>query len=350
MNQLDRYLARMFLARFAVTVLALVMLLGVLDALSNADLLPNDHGLTDQLRYMGLRMPILFDRMMILALLLALLLTYVGLIRRNELVAIAGAGVSVFGQVRALALPVAMAAILSAVLIDRMTPPVTRALTDWLGPEAVVEDGATPQTLWLADGDLLVEVGGLRGRTLHDVTLFERGDDGRIMAVTQADTAVAVPEGWTLLQARQIRYDGQPVQVPELWATAQTPHTLRLLLSEPRYLALDDLLRLSRMTGSGSLPSNAYLVWFMNRLALPFVALGFLMLTVPIMQRFGRHDGGEVPLGIGVGAGFLFMVVDGMLKTLAESGSVAAATAVAIPAGAVIVTGLWLCVHKTMTS
>jgi lipopolysaccharide export system permease protein len=347
MSQLNRYLAVMFLQRFILTTFGLVALLGVLDALSNADLLPEGAGLVDQFRYMALRMPILFDRIMIFALLMSLLLTYISLIRRNELVAIVGAGVSIFGQVRALIPAVMIATIVSAALIDQINPVATRALESWLGPEAVRDDGQAPKTLWLADGNLLVEVGGLRGLRLNDVTLFERGENGKIDAISQADFAMAVPNGWALRDVRQIRYDGKEANPPKIWHSEQTPHTLRLLLSEPRNLALFDLYRLSQMTGSGSLPSGAYLVWFLNRLSLPFIALGFLLMTVPIMQRFGRRDSGEIPLAIGIGAGFMFMVIDGVFKTLSENGSLSASTAVMVPTGTLMLIGLWLSFRRT---
>ncbi|MDT8327477.1 MAG: LptF/LptG family permease [Roseovarius sp.] len=351
MTHLNRYLTVMFLQRFMLTVFGLVVLLGVLDALSNADLLPEDGGLLDQFRYMGLRMPILFDRIMIFALLMSLLLTYISLIRRNELVAIVAAGVSVFGQVRALIPAVVIASVASAVLIDQINPITTRALENWLGPEAVHENGQAPQKLWLADGRLLVEVGGLnRDRTLSDLVLYERGANGKIAAISKVASAYATPEGWVLGDVKQIRYDGKDVALPDIWRSQQTPHTLRLLMSEPRNLALADLYRLSQMTGSGSLPSDAYMVWFLNRLSLPFIAIGFLMMTVPIMQHFGRRDSGEISLAIGIGAGFIFMVVDGVFKTLSENGSLSAIIAVVVPVGTLMLIGLWLSLNRTASA
>ncbi|MDZ4135012.1 MAG: LptF/LptG family permease, partial [Paracoccaceae bacterium] len=292
MTQLNRYLAGIFLQRLLITGFAMVTLLGVLDALGNAELLPEGAGMLGHLRYMGLRMPILFDRILMFAFLLALLLTYVTLIRRNELVAIAGAGISVFGQVRALIPAVVLASVLSAVLIDQVNPIAKQALEDWLGANVLREDDKMPQTLWLADDRFLVEVSGMEGEVLTGVTLFERGEGGRIAAVSQASGARFGPEGWSLSGVTQMRFDGQQIAAPQVWTSVQTPKTLRLLMSEPRDLALVDLLRLSRMTHSGSQPSSAYRVWFLNRLSLPFVAIGFLMLAVPMMQRFGRRDSG----------------------------------------------------------
>lgn len=342
MKQLHRYLSALFVRRFLVVALGLVSLLGTLDALSNADVLPAGGGLGDQFRFMALRAPILYDRIAVLAALMALLLTYFTLIRRAELVVIVGAGMSVPAQVRALAPAVLIVMAASALLIDQVNPAATRALENWLGRDALREVGDAPDTLWLADGALLVEVGGLEGVTATDLTLFERGDNGMIRAVSNAERADAIAGGWALVGTRQIRFDGQPPAPPAVWHTVQTPQTLRLLLSQPRDLALGDLFRLSRMTGSGSLPSDAYLVWFFNRLSLPVVALGFLMIAVPIMQHFGRHDRAELALASGLAAGFVFMVAAGVFTTLSENGRLDALAAVAIPTGALLLVGLWL--------
>lgn len=348
MKHLNRYLAVLFVRRYVLTVLGMVALLGVLDALSNADLLPEGAGLTDQFRYMALRMPILFDRILVFALLMALLLTYITLIRRNELVAISGAGISVLGQVRALVPAVVLATIGSAAIVDQAAPVATRALEAWLGPEAVRDDRQGPQTLWLADDGTLVEVAGLEGDRLTGVTLFERDADDKVVAVSRADTATAVPGGWELADVRQIRFDGAPPDPPTMWRTIQTPRTLSLLLAVPRNLSLADLYRLSRMTGSGSLPSDAYFVWFLNRLSLPLIALGFLMVTVPLMQHFGRRDSGEGSMAIGIGVGFVFMVADGVFKTLAEGGNLSAELSVLVPVGALLALGGFLTFSRTV--
>ena len=341
-NRLNRYLAAIFLQRLLVTTFAMVVMLGVLDALGNADLLPESAGLAGSLRYMLLRMPILFDRVLLFALLLALLLSYVALIRRGELVVMAATGLSVFGQIRAMLPAVLLASLLSAVLIDQVNPVAQRALEDWLGPEALRGETQDPDVLWLADESWLVEVNGIERGRLIGLTLFERGENGRIAAVIEASAARPLIGGWALEGARQLRFDGRDDPAPAVWFTDQTPHTMRLLMAAPRDIALKDLWRLSQMTRSGSRPSAAYRVWFMARLALPLVAIGFLVFAVPLMQHFGRRDSGDLALAGGMLTGFAFMIADGVVKTLAESGTIGAVPAVLMPAGVLASVGLWL--------
>ncbi|KCZ87940.1 LptF/LptG family permease [Hyphomonas johnsonii] len=345
-SRLSRYLSVLFLQRLFITLFGMVTLLGVLDALGNADLVPDGAGLVGQVRYMVLRMPILFDRTFVFGLLLAVLLTYASLYRRNELVIISGSGLSVFGQVRALAPAVIFVSVVSAIGIDQINPVASKALEDWLGTSVLRENSQTPERVWLSDGRLLVEVAGMQNERLSGLTIFERDANGAVIAVTTAGTASPVAGGWRLEDTEQQRFDGRTPQNDTFWSSAQTPDSLHLLLTEPRDLALADLLALHRMRGSGSRPASAYLLWALHRISLPLAALAVLMLAVPIMQLYGRRDSSDIALARGVAAGFVFMVTDGVLKTLAESGRFSAPLAVALPILGLALAGLWLALGR----
>jgi len=341
-SRLSRYLSVLFLQRLLVTVLALVALMGVLDALSNADKLPDGAGFEGQMRYMWLRLPVLFDRIVVFAFLLAALLTYASLFRRNELVAISASGISVFGQMRTLMPVVFLAGVVSAFAIDAAGPPASRALQDWLGPDALQEDVQAPETLWLSDGQLLIELKSMQDDALSGITIFERNAEGAVVAVTSAETAHPAEGGWRLSGTSQRRFDGEPPRNVSFWSSPQTPESLQLLLSPPRDLAISNLLALSEMRGSGSRPSGAYLLWALNRIVLPLTVIGFLFLAVPVMQVYGRRSNADLAVAGGVAAGFVYMVVDGILKTLAENGSLDPILAIVLPNAALILLGLWL--------
>lgn len=345
-HRLTRYLSVLFLQRLVIAVLAMVTLLGVLDALGNADKLPDGAGFAGQMRYMWLRLPILFDRTIVFALLLGVLLTYASLFRRHELVIISAAGVSIFGQIRMLIPAVLLAGIVSAVVIDRASPPASEALQAWLGSEAMQEDSQAPERLWLSDGPRLIELQGLQDDTLSGITIFERDATGAVVSITTAESARPVQGGWEMSGARQQRFDGAIMEAESFWPSPQTPESLRKLLTEPRDMSFADLLAFNEMRGSGSRPSSAYLLWALNRLSLPLTCLGFLVLAVPIMQLYGRRDNSDMALAAGVAAGFAFMVIDGVLKTLAENGNFSAIAAVMLPTAGLISVGMWLALQK----
>lgn len=345
-KRLTRYLSLLFLQRLLVVTLALVALLGVLDALSNADKLPPGAGFEGQMRYMWLRLPALFDRIVAFAFLLAALLTYASLFRRNELVSISASGISVFGQMRTLAPVVIVAGIASALVVDAAGPPASRALQAWLGADALQEDVQAPEKLWLSDGPLLIELDSMQGGELSGITIFERNTEGSVVSVTTAESAHPEEGGWRLSDTNQRRFDGEAPRQMAFWPSPQTPESLQMLLAPPRDLAVANLLSLSKMRGSGSRPSGAYLLWALNRILLPITVLGFLFLAVPIMQVYGRRSNADIAVAGGVAAGFVYMVVDGILKTLAENGSLSPVLAVALPIVALFGAGIWLALDR----
>ncbi len=331
MHGLSRYLSRLFLARNLTVSLGMVAILGVLDALSKGDILPPDAGLQDHMKFMVLRAPLIFEQVFIFAFLLSLLITYVALIRRNELVAVVYAGLSAMGQIRALAPAVLMASLAYVALIDQAAPRAQKALTAWLGPEAVVKTPTLSDDLWITDEKLLVRIKSVEDGMLKGITLFHMAEEGKMAAVSFANSAKADAAGWRLSGVRQVRYDNQEFALPRYWRSTLDPDTLRLLALEPRYLSVKSLWELSMLEVSGNRTASAYQVWIYSRLALPIAALAFMVVTVIVMQRFGRNAKPELILVVAMAGGFVYVIFDSISKTLPDTINVTAPTAALAP-------------------
>lgn len=319
------YVSKIFVSRWLVTILGMVVLVGLLDSLANASAISASGDEGGALRYMLLRSPIIYDLVFLFSLMLALLLTFVSLIRRNELVAIQGIGLSVFAQIRALAPIVLIISIGSVVLIDRTLPPSVQALNAWGIAEYEKGTVTEDQPLWLNDDGLFVRIKGRVGLdTLKDLTFFHRDRGGYIQRVSWAQTAIYSKDGyWALEDMDTLTVDNADSPPPPMdnWITNQTPLLVDKLAAEPRDLALTDLTAFASFRGSGSRPSASYKVWRFKRIGLPLSALAMLFLAAPIMQRLGRRDTGTGALILGVGISFLFMIVDGITITMGSNGA-----------------------------
>lgn len=332
MTLVQVYFAKLFMARWCVTMFALLALLSVVDSIGSVEILPEDSTPLDTLKYIFLRLPSLYDRIFMFALFVSLMLTFLSLIRRQELVGFVSMSISPLMQIKALTPPVLVVSILSLLLIDQTLPRTMSALENWLGADAFMdEDAGRPRSLWVADESAFVEIGTLQGSELSDVIVYQRDATGQVSAVTYAGRALYDDEGWVLSDAKSISLDYSDLSPLEVWQTDQTPITLQKLGTSPRNLSLGDQYNLSQLRGSGVRPSRAYLVWFFDRLTMPIIALGFLLVAVPLMQALGRRQTGDRRLMIGIAIGFGYFIFDGVLKTVAEGGGISLPVAITLP-------------------
>lgn len=343
MKLVRKYFENLFLARWFVTTFALLALLSIVDSVGNADILSADAGTAGALKYMILRLPSLYDRIFLFALFISLLITLLSLIRRQELVGFVSMSVSPLMQVRALIKAVLLVTIVSVIVIDQTLPRTVTALENWLGASAFSEeDAGTPSSLWIAEPDAFVEIKSQRGDVLSDLIIYHRADKGEVSGVTRAASAHYSAGVWQLGLAQTTSFKDATPPVVTQWRTQQTPRTLQKLGTSPRNLSLLELYSLSSLRGSGTRPSSAYQVWALNRLTMPLVAFGFVLVAVPLMQQFGRRQSGDQRLMIGIALGFAYFIIDGVLKTVAEGGGVSVSMAIGLPLGLLLGLGVYL--------
>ncbi len=343
MNRLSLYLSRLFLGRLAGVAFAVIALVSLLDSLGNSELLPEDAGLQERLRFAMLRLPIIFDSTFPIIIFLSVLVTYLSVIRRNEIVALLAFGLSVFGQLRALAPCLLLVGAAGAAIVSLTSPPAARTLSDWLGPQVLMPQAGDHEAVWISEPDLLVRIGNISQNRLEAVTFFERSAQGQVIAVSRADSAVYQADRWQLENMTRVHAaspgNGPP---PATWNTRQTPESLFKLQTYPRFLSINDLIQLYGLRGSGSRPSSAYLVWIIDRLTMPLLAVGLLFLALPVMQRAGRRDTGEIAAVMALGLGFSFLIGDGIFTTLAESGVFNGWVGALGPLACLYLAGFWL--------
>ena len=212
MSILGRYLSAMFIGHLALILISAVALLQLFDVMSVADDLLKDLGGGFQviLRYSLLRLPILVTFLLPFSVLLAALMTFGRVHRHSELVAIQALGMP-FHRILLLLLPVmAIVALLHFLISDQLTPRANRALADWQASSEERKPGDI--ALWLRDGDHLVSIGGIEedGRSLEDVVIFERNDQGSLTAQAEARQAVFEQGAWWLLDIRKLAVSRTP--------------------------------------------------------------------------------------------------------------------------------------------
>jgi len=264
------YLSNSFIRIWLGTVFGFLVLIGLLDSLANgADIIGNGGQFTDTFKYMAYRAPVIFDRIFIFTLVVAMLLVFVKLIRQHELVALLGFGISVPKQIGLLTPVVVGASLLSIIIINITMPPSVRALQAWGIGEYKIKNISPDNPLWFEDNREIVRASLRFGMDrLGGLEIFSREIDGRINEYLIADRATYDfnEKHWKLHGVKRLDIasaDGRPVDAvplekPLIWNSAQNPDSIARLAAEPRDLSLKDMETFSALL----LPSSSFYARF----------------------------------------------------------------------------------------
>ena len=313
-----------------------------------------DGGFADTFRYMMLRAPVIFDRIFIFTIVVAILLTYVKLIRQHELVALLGFGISVPKQIMLLTPIVLAVGFTSITIIDYSIAPAVRSLQAWGIGEYKVKNITPKNPLWLEDNGRIIRAEKrVSYEELGNLEIYRRSVTGQIENIIWAEKAVYKGEHWELVGVQSLPIegaDGEPRMplrsaTPEIWKTSQTPKTIARLAAEPRDLSMSEMRRFRTLGNSGSKPRFAYGFWHAHRFTRPLAAWILLLCAVPLMQKTGRQDTGDKALIIGVTMGFIFLIIDGAMATFATSGGMGVTSAITGPLVVFALLGSYLCLQ-----
>jgi len=316
-------------------------LIGLLDSLANGgDIVKSGGGFSDTFRYMFLRAPVIFDRIFVFTLVVAILMTFGKLIRQHELVALLGFGISATKQALLLTPAVIGASLISILFIDIAMAPAVRALQTWGIGEYKVKNITADNPLWIEDkGHILRATHRIGFDSLGDLKFFFRDDSGTVDRIWHVKRATYKGKAWELAGVEQLDVKGAdgetrpltPLEGSRVWETRQTPTSIARLAAEPRDLSLSEMRNFSKRGNSGSKPSFAYKFWHAHRITRPLAAFILLIACAALMQRTRREDTGSKALILGIVMAFVFLIFDGAMATFAASGGVAVLPAIALP-------------------
>jgi len=339
------YLSKTFIFSWLTVTFGFLILIGLLDSLANGgEIMSDGRGFAATFEYMAYRAPVIFDRVLLFTVMVAILLTFVKLIRQHELVAIIGFGISVPRQIAMLTPAVVGVTTMAILFINTMTPPAVQALQTWGVGEykrsAITED----KPLWLQDRTRIVLATGRPAMdTLTNLQFFDQMENGEISVISWIGQAKYDGTTWQLSDVTRVPTQ-EKVTPTELttWDSEHTPLSIAKLAADPRDLSFKDMRLFMQKGNSGSKPSFAYTFWYWHRLTRPLAAFILLLCAAPIMQKTGREDTGDKALMLGIFTGFIYLIIDGALSTFAVSGGLPVAWAIALPLAIFALIGAFL--------
>ena len=244
MIRLSLYLIKTFIFSWLTVTFGFLVLVGLLDSLANGgEIIAEGRGFTATFEYMLYRAPVIFDRVLLFTIVVAMLLTYVKLIRAHELVSLLSFGLSVPKQIAMLAPAVIAVTTLSVILINTAMPPAVRALQAWGIGEYKATSVSAEKPLWLQDGNRIVKAAGRPNMlTLTNLQFFDQEENGEISIISWIDSARYNGETWDLSGVSRLssveRFTPAPISN---WVTEQNPQSIAKLAADPRDLSLKDM-------------------------------------------------------------------------------------------------------------
>ena len=320
---LSLYIARLFLARFAIILGILASLLQIVDLLDDAGAALQRGGTTALLTYAALRFPSIVDQLVPISVLIAASLTLLALVQSNEMVAMRTVGVTIYRIVANLAAVALVIAAIHFALGDQVAPRTERKFKDWWS--AAGGEMAQGTRLWLREGTTVIGIDQVRGggHVLEGVRLLFRDDEGRLQRLVIAERAEA-RNGWHLLGAR--RFDAGPelgrseiiASLP--WDTRFVPADFAALLAPTERLSVAHLHGILKGTAAGLRGRTFYEARLHRKFALPATSLVMVLLAAPAAHGSQRGGTAIYGLAIGIAAGLVYLFVDTFMLAAGQAG------------------------------
>lgn len=325
--KLQLYVLKTVATRILGAALILMSVLQILDLLDvTSDILDRGLGMAGVAYYAALRLPRLFEQVAPIAVLAGGLFAFSQLARESAIVAMRASGISGY-RIVGMAVPAVVAVMLLDALCGQvLAPRADPALADWWRntTPAAEREAPAPRT-FRAGADLVIGAdASADGRTITGVTIFRRNDKGILVEKVEAATARFDGEAWTLDQPKTTRFAGDLAQASTAaatsWPTALRPQDVQGLFGDDSMPTAASARRALENGGSDR-PESFYATHFQAAFAGPFVSLVMLLLSAPVALANFRSGQGAVLLTAGLAAGLMFLVANGMLTALGESGA-----------------------------
>jgi lipopolysaccharide export system permease protein len=325
------YIGRMFATRIIAVLLMLVLVLQMLDLLSESGriLAAPGNGQGELLTYVGLRIPQLVSRFLPYSVLLATIITLMTLNQNSEVIAFKAAGLSAHQILAPLFLVAALTSLLTFTFTERVVVRSSATLKAWqavdYGP--VPRDSAVKTNVWLQDGQNILFARSVEGRgpatRMRDVSWYRRDPGGVVIEIVRSPGATYANPGWTfekpssfdVQSARRTDYPGTRVFAP-----AVDPGQVVIRKADADGESLPQLSdSISAIRAAGYRTSELEGKWW-HKISGPLSAL--LMPLLGAVAAFGLARSGRlfVRAVIGMALGFAYFVVDNAALAMGNFG------------------------------
>ncbi len=314
------YVAKMFLIRTFAVLAVLLMVLQVLDLLSETDkvLGAPGNGTPELWTYVSLRLPQLAQRFLPFCVLLSTISTLMTLNGNSEVVAMKAGGLSAHQVLAPLFVASFAIAIAAFAFNERIVARAAGTLNRWeaTGFKTIPTGREGQFNVWVREGDDLIHAELVDGRgaatRLTGVTLYNRSG-GRLVDIVEAPSGRLAPGGgWLLTDARRFDAAADAItRLPTLTVAQKVrPDQFTLSSVDPAGLSMWELRQAITDLEAAGRPVDALKAAFWHKVSGPLSTV--LMPLLGAVAAFGLARSGRlfVRAVIGMALGFAYFVAD----------------------------------------
>ncbi|MEW8563074.1 MAG: LPS export ABC transporter permease LptG [Candidatus Thiodiazotropha sp.] len=345
---LDRYIGRTVLIGIVGVLALLLVLIGFFELVAELEEVEGGYTTSMAYTFVSLGMPRYCYELFPLATLLGSLLGLGVLAGNSELLAMRAAGVSI-GRIVISVLKTGLLVLAIVVVIGEYLAPVAEQQAQRMKNEALSGQISlkTRYGFWSRDGNTFINIRQiLPNSELADISIYEYGDDGRLLKAIHAERASHQSGGWIIREVEQSEFTGSAVSVtsaPEqAWRAQLDPSALDVLTVKPHMLAAWDLWRYVGYLQQNGQASINYEVAFWGKMTTPLVTMVMLFLSIPFVFGSLRSAGAGQRVFVGAMLGIVFYLLNRAFAYMAVVYSMNALVAAFLPLLLFLALAIWL--------
>jgi lipopolysaccharide export system permease protein len=327
---LSLYLARLFIVRVVGVLLMLVLVLQMLDLLSESGkiLAHPGNGQGQLWTYVTLRAPQLIARFLPYSVLLATIITLATLNQNSEVISMKAAGLSAHQILAPLFVTALAVAVVSFAFNERIVSRGTSTLKVWqdadYGP--LPKDSGVRRNVYVRDGPNILMAaavtGSGAGMVLENVSWYARDASGMVTQQLRSPRATVAEGGWRL--ESPVRFDAKTTTTQRLGslviAKGVDPGQIAISSVDADAQSLFQLSRsIDELRAAGRRTSELEGKWW-HKLSSPLSSV--LMPLLGAVAAFGLARSGQLLIRaiIGMALGFTYFVVDNAALAIGNFG------------------------------
>lgn len=328
---LSRYITATYLKLLGLTVGSFTAIYLVIDFLEKISRFSQSHG---QPQYIVLfflyKIPSIINQVMPLAVLMATLLTLGILSRSSEIVAMQSCGISLKRIARPILVISFILSLLTFFSNEVIIPHTSQELKY---TEEVRIQGKSTSTffrlnnIWYRDANYILQARLFlpSAWTLKGVTLWQTTDAMRPTKRLEAEEGVWNGYYWTLRNVVERELSGGTVISTRKVNALPVPLNLKIgdLKVWDKYAGDMGFFKLKRYTDKlrkGGYDATRYQAQMHSKLSLPFACLIMAFVGIPFAIRSGRSSGIALGIGLSLGIGFIYFIINAVLISLGQTG------------------------------